>query len=150
MDTVTYPNEKVISFITEKVIPLQVPSDQQLAADFNVKWTPSLLILDQDGNEHHRTVGFMGAEELIPSILLGIGNAHFNKNEFAEALECYGAILADYAKCDAAPEALFQKGVSLYKKTSDPIPLKEAYNALLEKYPESQWTKRAYPYRLIP
>ncbi|MCK5611348.1 hypothetical protein KAR91_56280, partial [Candidatus Pacearchaeota archaeon] len=79
MDTVTYPNEKVINFINEKVIPLQVASDQQLAADFNVKWTPSMLILDQDGNEHHRTVGFMATEELISSILLGIGNAHFNK-----------------------------------------------------------------------
>lgn len=150
MDTVTYPNEKVIGFITEKVIPLQITSDHQLAADFNVKWTPSLLILDQNGNEHHRTVGFMGGEELISSILLGIGNAHFNKNEFTEALECYDAILADYTECDAAQESLFQKGVSLYKKTNDPKPLKEAYNNLLEKYPGSQWTKRAYPYRLIP
>jgi thioredoxin-related protein len=149
MDAVTYPNEKVIRFISEKVIPLQVASDHQLAADFNVKWTPSLLILDQDGNEHQRTVGFMAPEELISSILLGIGNAHFNKNEFTDALECYHAILADYAKCDAAPEAIFQKGVSLYKSTNNPIPLKEAYNVLLDRYPENQWTKRAYPYRLI-
>jgi len=149
MDAVTYPNEKVINFINEKVIPLQVNSDHKLATDLNVTWTPSLLILDQDGNEHQRTVGFMAPEELIPSILLGIGNAHFNKNEFTEALECYRVILADYSKCDTVPEAIFQKGVSLYKSTSDPIPLKEAYNVLLEKYPENQWTKRAYPYRLI-
>lgn len=92
----------------------------------------------------------MDAKELIPSILLGIGNAHFNKNEFTEALYCYRAILTDYAQCDAAPEAIFQKGVNLYKKTSDPIPLKEAYNILLENHPDNQWTKRAYPYRLIP
>jgi tetratricopeptide (TPR) repeat protein len=149
MDTVTYPDNTVAEFLNQNVIPLQVTTDKQLATDFNVTWTPSLLILDQEGNEHHRTVGFMAPEELIPSLLLGIGNAHFNNNEFAEALTCYNKILTDFSKSDSAPEAIFQRGVSLYKSTSDPKPLKEAYENLQSKYPGSQWTKRAYPYRLI-
>jgi tetratricopeptide (TPR) repeat protein len=149
MDTVTYPDESVAEFINKSVVPLQITTDKPLATDFNVQWTPSLLILDQEGKEHHRTVGFMAPEELIPSLLLGIGNAHFNKNEFAEAISCYEKVLAEYSACDAAPEAIFQKGVSLYKSTGNPKPLREAYEILLEKYPDSQWTKRAYPYRLI-
>ena len=150
MDAVTYPNERLIEFINQNVIPVRVLSDQQpLATDYTVKWTPSLLILDQDGKEHYRTVGFLSAEELIPSLLLGIGNVHFNKDEFKDALSCYERLLTEYPKSDSAPEAIFQKGVSLYKNTHDPKPLKEAYNHLQDKYPASQWTKRAYPYRLL-
>ncbi|MEA3469803.1 MAG: hypothetical protein U9R57_16485 [Thermodesulfobacteriota bacterium] len=150
MDAGTYPNEAVIEFIHQNVVPLQVASDQQpMASDFKVTWTPALLILDQEGNEHHRTVGFMGADELIPSLLLGIGNLHFNGNNFKKALSSYENIVSDFSESDSAPEAIFQRGVSLYKSTSDPKPLKEAYEYLQDKYPENQWTKRAYPYRLI-
>lgn len=150
MDAGTYPNEAVIEFINQNVVPLQVASDQQpMASDFKVTWTPSLLILDQEGNEHHRTVGFMSANELIPSLLLGIGNLHFNGNDFKKALGRYEKIVSDFSGSDSAPEAVFQIGVSLYKSTNDPKPLKEAYEHLQDKYPENQWTKRAYPYRLI-
>jgi tetratricopeptide (TPR) repeat protein len=150
MDAGTYPNEAVIDFINQNVVPLQVASDQQpMASDFKVTWTPALLVLDQEGNEHYRTVGFMSAEELIPSILLGIGNLHFNGDDFTKALSSYDKILSKFPQSDAAPEAIFQKGVSLYKSTDDPKPLKEAYMKLQDKYPESQWTKRSYPYRLI-
>jgi len=150
MDAVTYPNEKVIDFISQNVIPVRVLSGQQpLATDFNIKWTPSLLILDQEGKEHSRTVGFLSGEELIPSLLLGIGNGHANKDEFKDALSCYERLLAESPESDSAPEAVFQRGVNLYKSTHDPKPLKEAYNQLQERYPASQWTKRAYPYRLI-
>ena len=150
MDAVTYPKEEVSNFINKNVIPLRVPSDQQpISTDFKVNWTPALLILDQEGNEHYRTIGFMGAEELIPSIWLGIGNSHFDGNNFEEALSCYEKLLADYSRSDSAPEAIFQKGVSLYKSTNDPKPLKEAYEQLQDKYPTSKWAERAYPYRLI-
>jgi tetratricopeptide (TPR) repeat protein len=151
MDAVTYPNEAVIDFISQNTIPLRVSFDQQpLSTDFNITWTPALLILDADGNEHHRTVGFMSIAELLPSILLGIGNKHFNKNNFDEALKAYEQILHAHSESDVAPEAIFQRGGSLYKSTKDPKPLKDAYEHLLQKYPANTWTKRAYPYRLIP
>ncbi len=150
MDAVTYPNESVIKFIAENIIPLRVLSDQQpLATNFRITWTPAILILDREGREHHRTVGFLSAEELIPSLLLGIGNGHFNCNEFTEALSWYERILTEYPGSDLVPEAIFQRGVTLYKSTHDPKQLKEAYVRLQNEHPASQWTKRSYPYRLI-
>lgn len=150
MDAVTYPQEGLAEFINQHVIPLRVLADQQpLATDFAIQWTPALLILDQQGKEHYRTVGFLSAGELIPSILLGIGNMHFNHNEFQEAIACYERVLDNYPASDFAPEAIFQRGVSLYKSTHDPKPLRGAYDRLQASYPTSQWTKRAYPYRLI-
>lgn len=91
----------------------------------------------------------MSADELIPSLLLGIGNLHFNGDDFTKALSSYDKILSKFPQGDAGPESIFQKGVILYKSTDDPKPLKEAYMKLQDKYPESQWTKRSCPYRLI-
>ncbi|MBI2471339.1 MAG: tetratricopeptide repeat protein [Planctomycetes bacterium] len=150
MDAVSYPNKNVTEFINKSVIPLRIRSDTQpLATDFNLKWTPTLIMLDKDGKEHHRTVGFFPAEELIPSLLLGIAKVHFDLNEFKDALSRLENIMSDFPKSSPAPEAIYLKGVCLYKDTKNPKGLKEAYEQLQAKYPESDWTKRAYPYRLL-
>lgn len=151
MGAVTYPDESVVEFIVENLIPLQVKSNAQpMATDFNVKWTPTLITLDPDGKEHHRTVGFLPPEEIVPSLLLGIAKCHFDRERFDEALRALNTLLERYPKSDAAPEAIYLRGVSLYKSTHNPKPLREAYEKLQQEYPSSEWTKRAYPYRLIP
>ncbi len=150
MGAVTYPNPEVIDFISESMIPLQVLfDDQPLSVDFNVKWTPTLVTLDTEGIEHHRTVGFLSPEELIPSLLLGIAKSYFETDRFAEALENLERLLDGHPNSDAAAEAIYLRGVSRYKSTQDPKPLKEAYEQLAADYPSSEWTRRAYPYRLL-
>ena len=150
MDAVTYPDSRVYDFIEKKIVPLQVLYNHQpLSTDFNVKWTPTLVTLDAEGKEHHRTVGFLGPEELIPSLLLGLAKAHFDLEQFDPALANLDALLAEYPKSDAAPEAIYLRGVSRYKSTHEAKPLKEAYELLQAQYPGSEWTKRAYPYRLL-
>lgn len=150
MDAVTYPQPEVVDFINKNVIPLQVASDAQpLAADFNIKWTPSLVTLGADGSEHHRTVGFLAPEELIPSLLLGIAKVHFDADRYSEAMLFLNRLLSEYAASDSTPEAVFLLGVCRYKSSSKPAPLKEAYEKLLAEYPDSEWTRRAYPYRLL-
>ena len=150
MDAVTYPEAGVIGFIEENFIPLRVPFDAQPhAADFNIKWTPTVITLGPDGKEHHRTVGFLGPDELIPSLLLGRGKFHFDHDRFAEALESLNSVVANYPKSDSAPEAIFHSGVCQYKSSNNPKPLKEAYEKLNAEFPANEWTKRAYPYRLL-
>jgi tetratricopeptide (TPR) repeat protein len=150
MDAVTYPDEKVADFVQNVLIPLRVPFDHKpLAADFNIKWTPTLITLDTDGKEHHRTVGFLGPEELIPSLLLGIGKSHFENERFDKAIEAFDRLLKDCPKSNSAPEAIYVRGVARYKSTHQPKPLREAYDKLAADYPSSEWTHRAYPYRLI-
>ena len=150
MDAVTYPDAKVIGFISKNLIPLRVQFDAQpLATDFNVKWTPTLVTLDSEGKEHHRTVGFLSPGELIPSLLLGIAKSYFEMDRFEEALQNIDKLLAEYPKSDSAPEAIYLLGVCRYKSTKDPKPLKAAYEQLQAEHPASEWTKRAYPYRLL-
>ncbi|OGP73874.1 MAG: hypothetical protein A2V86_00660 [Deltaproteobacteria bacterium RBG_16_49_23] len=150
MDAVTYPDEKVIAFIEKNMIPLRVAFDSQpLAAEFSLKWTPTLITLDPDGKEHQRTVGFLPSEELIPSLLLGIAKSHYDREKFSEALTILDQILKEAPKSDSAPEAIYLKGVCGYKSTHKPKPLKDAYEELQARHPSSEWTKRAYPYRLL-
>ena len=150
MDAVTYPNESVIEFIQKYMIPLRVAFDAQpLSTDFNLKWTPTLITLDENGKEHQRTVGFLPPEELIPLLMLGITKSYFDRERFSEALSALDKLLTDYPKSDSAPEAIYLQGVCKYKSTHNAKPLKEAYEKLQAKYPSSEWTKRAYPYRLL-
>jgi len=150
MGAVTFPDAKVIAFIKQNVIPIRLPHDHKpLAEQFQVKWTPALVTLDMEGKEHHRTVGFLSPEELIPSLLLGKAKIDFDHDDFGKALTTLEDLLNDYPKSGAAPEAIFLRGVCGYKSTHNPKALKEAYEKLAKDYPDSEWTKRAYPYRLI-
>jgi len=151
MDAVTYPTESVVEFIAANVVPVRIPSDTEpLATEFRIKWTPTLIVLDWNGKEHSRTVGFMTPEELIPSILLGIAKTYYELDMFNEALADLDKVIEDYPQSDAAPEAIFYRGVCGYKSTHDPKPLKQAYEKLQAAYPQSEWAKRALPYRLLP
>ena len=151
MDAVTYPSNEVTEFVNASVIPVRIPSDAKpLADDFNLKWTPMLVVLDWNGKEHQRTVGFLPPEELIPSVLLGIAKIYFDLDQFNDATVIFDKILSDHGGSSAAPEAMFFKGVCGYKSTHNPTPLKQAYEKLQVAYPASEWTKRALPYRLLP
>lgn len=150
MDAVTYPNGKVIDFIEENFIPLRLPYDSKPHSDdYNIKWTPTLIILSPEADEHQRTVGFLDPEELIPSLLLGLGKYHFEHDRFDEALPRFEQLIREYGKSGSVPEAIFLSGVSAYKKSHEAQPLKDTYEKLSTVFPDNVWTKRAYPYRLL-
>lgn len=151
MDAVTYPKKEVIEFLNTTVIPVHIPSDAKtLADDFNLKWTPMLVVLDWNGKEHQRTIGFLPPEEFIPAILLGIAKIHFDHDQFYQSMAILDTILSNHGGSSAAPEAVYLKGVCGYKSTHNPSALKQAYEKLQATYPASEWTKRALPYRLLP
>ena len=86
---------------------------------------------------------------LIPSLLLGVGKLHFDKEEFSRALKYFEEILDKYKKSDSAPEAVYLLGVTKYKDSQDPKALRMAYDRLVAEYPGSEWAKKAKPYSLI-
>jgi hypothetical protein len=150
LDAVTYPNKKVVEFLQSKVVPLQLKSDAKPeSTDYNVKWTPNMLVLDPEGKEHHRIIGFLPAVELIPAVLLGAGKAAFDGDRLDEAIQCFDQILNEYPYSSAAPEAVYFRGVSLYKSTHVVSHLADAYKKLQTHYHYSEWARRAYPYWLL-
>ena len=151
MGAVTYPDSRVVEFVNSRVIPIQLLSDAKpYAHDFNVKWTPTVIVLDEDGKEHSRTVGFLPPEEFVASLLLGITKVYFDLNRLSEALTNAEKCIADYPKSRATPEAIYLQGVAGYKSTHDPKHLKATYQRLHAEYPASEWAERAQPYSLLP
>ena len=150
MDAVTYPTEEVVQFIADNVVPLRFAAhESSISEDYNAIWTPTLLVLDFDGNEIQRSVGFFAPGEFIAMLLLGIAKVRFSHGEFDGAQVCFQRLLEHYPESDSVPEAIFFQGVTLFKMKHDPKELKRAYERLVAEYPNSAWTKRAVPYRLI-
>ncbi len=125
-----------------------VPFDAKpLSRDFNIKWTPTLITLGYDRREHHRTVGFLDPDGFIANGLLGIGKYHFDNSRYQEAVASFEEALTLQPEGNCAAEAIFLKGVSLYKKSGDRKPLKEVYETLQHRFPDSEWARKAEPYR---
>lgn len=149
MGAVTYPDKRVAEFISARMVPIQVLSDHPLASEFNIKWTPTIIVLDYYGKEHQRTVGFMPPEEFIPSLMLGMGKVDFETGQYEAAIRHFDSVVSDYPGSFAAPEAIYLRGVSGYYSSHEAAPLKEAYEKLKAGYPASEWVKRAEPYGLL-
>ena len=150
MGAVTYPDEKAAKFIDLNFIPVQIPtSNAALMEKYVVKWTHTLLVLDADGREHYRAVGFFTPDELIASFMVGKGHWYLDTQQFSEAKAMFEEVQAVYPESEAAAEAIFFNGVNRYNMTHDPKVLRESYEALTVKFPQSMWTKQAAHYRLI-
>jgi tetratricopeptide (TPR) repeat protein len=150
MDAVAYINPAVISFVNENLVPLRLQaSDPVLGTKYKVKWTPALLLLDEEGIEQYRTLGFYPPDELIPSLLLGMGKAKFNLPNRPAACEYFNKVVAQYPKSSSAPEAIYLNGVSKYIESHEAANLIQIYDQLKEQYPQSPWLTRAEPYSLL-
>lgn len=147
MDAVTYPNITVINYINNNLIPLRIHHEEQPYADqFMVKWTPSLFLLDSSGRSHHQAIGFFPPDELVPFLQLGQAKQAFNNDSLDEAAEIIDNLLIESSGSGSAPEAVFLRGVSRFKKNHDKSFLKDVYRILKFDYPNSSWAQRGFPY----
>ncbi|TAL17594.1 hypothetical protein EPN96_04550 [bacterium] len=150
MDAVAYPDPSVADFIEKNLIPLRLMSDDRVyAVRFRIKWTPSLLVLDSDGVEHYRTLGFYPPADLIPSLMLGIAKTWFNKPDRPASIAVLDQIVSQHPRNSLAPEAVYLAGVARYIETHHLTHLTGIYDKLTADYPESVWVTRSSPYRLL-
>ena len=99
-----------------------------------------MLILDSNGNERHRIEGYLPRDEFRAQLELGLARAAFMNKKWADAEQRYSAVLDRFPNSQAAPEALYWKGVSHYKATNDHTVLGELPGQFQEKYPDSAWS----------
>jgi TolA-binding protein len=151
MGTVTYSNEKVVKFVDFTFVPVQIEtSHKDLVEQFKVTWTPTVILLDADGNEKYRTVGYLAPDDFIATYMVAKGHWSFEAVQYPEAQAMFEEALAKYPNSLAASEAVFFLGVTRYRHTHEPKHLREAYEILTARFPQSEWAKRADPYRQIP
>jgi tetratricopeptide (TPR) repeat protein len=140
-----YPETRVSQFISENFIPvrLHVKSHPEAMARFKAEWTPTVLILNANGEERHRVEGFLPADDFLGQLELGAAQVAFGNQQFDEAARNFRKVVDDVPKTDAAAEALYWAGVSEYKASGNPEPLQKTAKAFKERYTDSQWAKKA-------
>ncbi len=129
-----------MNFLPVKIhIKEQKPTFQR----FNAQWTPTLIVLDPDGAERHRIEGFLPVDDFLAQLELGLARLAFQGASYGEAEKRFRSVCEAHAGSGAAPEACYGAGVSAYKASNDPAPLKATAQKLQKGYPESEWTRKA-------
>ena len=116
---------------------------KRLSQRFNAQWTPTILILDPEGDERHRIEGFLPTDDFLSQIELGLAKVAFQRHDYAEAERLYREILDKFPATDAAPEAQYWAGVSRYKSSGDGSALGATAASFRERYQDSTWAKKA-------
>lgn len=150
MDALTYRAEEVVSFVHEYLIPVRIDfANKAIYDNFNAIWTPTLLVLDYQGHEVQKTIGFLEPEKFMAMMHLGMAKVHFATGEYDAANVHFKRLMDRFPESSAVPEAVFFQGVNLFRQKNDPGQLKNAYEKLQKEFPATSWAKRAVPYRLL-
>jgi thioredoxin-related protein len=154
MNAGPYSDEKVRKFIEEEYVPLKSEcfwkERTELMKRFNIAWTPTFLFQDSGGKVHGKLVGYMPEDDFLAQLKFGKGIVFFEKERHEEAAKWFSKVIEEHPNAGTTPEAIFFLGVAEYKKTHEAGALRRVYDALAEKYPQSEWARRARPYSAIP
>lgn len=147
MEKETFSRPEIIHFIDEHVEPYRAKiGEEPYFFDYNITWTPAVIFLDKTGKEHHRSVGYLGPDEFMATILLALGKIYANNNNYSGGTAHFDRVLKRYPGSPLSAEAVYYRGVNRYKETGDAQKLRNAAEHLREHYPASSWTLKAAPY----
>jgi len=147
MDATTYSSDAVVRFVAEYLTPLKVSIEKKGSYErYPAIWTPTLLVLDYQGHEVHRSIGFLEPDQFLAVMHLGKAKVHFSDGEYDTANVHFKKIFEQFKDDNVVPEAIFFSGINRYKQKNDPTELKKAYEKLLNQFPDSSWTVKARPY----
>ena len=141
----TYPNQEVVNYVEKNFVPWRVEVMEQKAVveRFRMEWTPYVVILDSEGEEHHHFVGFLTPQEFMAQLALGLARVAFRRKEFTRAIDLFDAVVQGFPGTTAAPEAIWYRGVSNFQATGNRANLKATRIELEENYPDSVWGEKA-------
>jgi Tetratricopeptide repeat len=148
-----YPDERVVRLVTFEFVPIRVhvhDTDDvyaRLSQRLHVQWTPTVLVLDEDGVERHRVEGFLPVDDFLAHLKLGLAKIGFQRGLFDEAERRFRKVVEEHPQSEPAPEALYWVGVSRYKGKGDASALAETARAFTTRYTDSAWAKKASVWR---
>lgn len=70
LDSTTYRDQRVVSFVTAEMVPIKVNADRQGSRvdDLGVSGLPTILVLSSDGRELGRIPGYLPAADFMDAI----------------------------------------------------------------------------------
>ena len=144
-----YTDPRVVQLIAERFVPVRIhvkhnaEEYKRLGARFGVQWTPTVLVVDQHGEERHRIEGFLPADDFLGQLTLGLAQSAFARGEFGDAEPLFREVVEHYPQTEAAPEALYWAGVSRYKGANDATALAHTAREFATRYQTTSWAKKA-------
>lgn len=140
----TLNDEKVTRLIERETAPVacDVNENKDLAKEFHIDWTPTLVLADETGRELERMVGYLPAKEFMEQLILSKGLAEFHLDRCAEAVEEFEELIAEFPDSELKPEAEYYLGAAKFKLTGKAEELGNICHTLMTEHPDSIWTKR--------
>ncbi len=99
--------------------------------------------MDPKGVERRRIEGYLPRQAFRAELEMGLARVAFMAKQWDEAERRYAEIVQRYSDALCVPEAIYWRGVSHYKATSDHTVLGQVATELSQKYPHSLWTMKA-------
>lgn len=139
-----YPELRVTEFVSQHFIPvrLHVKTHPEAMGRFGVDWTPTVMLLDSNGQERHRIEGFLPADDFLAQLELGLGHLYFKTGRFADAEKQFRGVVDKLPDTTSAAEAQYWSGVSKYKG-GDASALPATAAAFKQRYADTDWAKKA-------
>jgi thioredoxin-related protein len=140
-----YPDPRVSELISQRFVPVRIHIKEQstMWKRFDVRWTPTVLVLAPDGKEIRRVEGFLPQDDLLGQLELALGFLAVEEKDWATARQEFERVVERHPETDAGPEALYWTGVAKYSASHDPKELKELGRQFKERYTDTSWAKRA-------
>ena len=143
----TYPDPQVASFISQKFVGFRAMLDnREHAPQFranHIIWTPTIGFMDRNGAMHHHSPGFLPPSEFLSLLRIGLARCLMAWTRSVEAAE--ELTTAAESENALAPEALYWLGTARFLQRRDSKGMWEAWDRMVELYPDSPWTRRIYP-----
>jgi hypothetical protein len=102
--------------------------------------------MDRDGEERWRLEGYLPKEDFRAFLTMGLGRTAFMRKNWPVAERRYAEVVEHYPNSKYAPEAVYWKGVSRYKATSDHEVLGKVAETFKQKYQDSVWALKSLPW----
>ena len=113
---------------------------------FDAVWTPTVMIMDPQGQERWRLEGYLTKDEFRVDLEMGLGRVAFMQKNWAEAEKRFARVADSHPDSKFAPQAVYYRGVSRYSASHDGKELAATASALAEKYPGTEWQMRSIPW----
>jgi hypothetical protein len=124
-------------------VKIHMADQPQEFGRFGALWTPTLAVLDPDGEERYRFVGYLPAEDFLARLRLGLAHRAAGRKRWEEAEGLFREVVECHPDTEAAPEALYWAGAARYQGRDDPEALVTTARAFGERYVDSEWAEKA-------
>jgi TolA-binding protein len=148
MDTVTYPDARVVAEVAEHFVPvkLQNRDNIDLLKKYNVRWLPGVVATDGQERVHHQWVGWLSPDEFRMEATFGRGQAAILQKRFDVACDLFERLAREWPDGERTPEAHYWWGVAEFRRGSGQASALPRWKSLVERYPKSQWARKVEIY----